>query len=197
MIAQDNGEMAPIIDTHLFEAIVTIGIFVIILAAFFIEMYRVGIAILEMAGEYLWNLLAHEVKWLNIAFISVSIFTGGMMFLIMSEISKKLDTAFTQLKTEIKKKDEYIAELEAETGIKEKDEYIAELEADLKIWNYQFCKLQMQMDEKRPKEQEAPKEEEKEAPKEEEKEAPKEEEKEAPKEEEEEEEEEEEDNVEN
>ena len=136
MIAQDNGEMAPIIDTHLFEAIVTIGLFVITLAAFSIEIYRVGIVILEIAGEYLWNLLAQEVEWINIAFISFSIFTGGMTFLIMSEISKKLDTAFTQLKTEIK----------------EKDVHIAELEAELKALNHQIMQ-NLKMDENTPEEQ--------------------------------------------
>jgi hypothetical protein len=119
LIAQENGEMFPFpfIDTHIFAAVIVVGINLFISSFVIMGIYKLAMILLNLsfvACQYLWSILTPGNEILEVALISSSIFAAGMWILAMNELSTKLDSTFEKLKNRLKEKDSRITELESE-----------------------------------------------------------------------------------
>lgn len=110
LIARDNGEMEPFINTDnlIFVINACIGIFISI-----VLFKTVSFLCFPVINE-IWNLLALGNHWLELVAFVCLIFIGGMLHLIMGEIANKIEITIAKLKETIKEKDSRIAKLELE-----------------------------------------------------------------------------------
>ena len=69
----------------------------------------------------LWSLLTPGNQWQELFLIGSSILLGTLMLLIINEIFKKLDEAFTKLNNQLKEKDARIVALESKLDLKERE----------------------------------------------------------------------------
>jgi len=119
LVAQENGEIFPFpfLDTHLFAAVIIVGMNVFISSCVLIGAYKIAMLLLKLgfeACQYLWSTLTPGNELLEVALIASSIFAAVMWILAMNELSAKLDSTFEKLKNRLKEKDSRIAELESE-----------------------------------------------------------------------------------
>lgn len=108
LIARDNGEMEPFINTDNLIFVINACICIFISIVLF---KTVSFLCFPVINE-IWNLLALGNHWLELVAIVCLIFIGGMLHLIMGEIANKIEITIEKLKEKIKEKDSRIAELE-------------------------------------------------------------------------------------
>ena len=110
LIARDNGEMEPFINTDNLIFVINACIFIFISIVLF---KTVSFLCFPVINE-IWNLLALGNHWLELVAFVCLIFIGGMLHLIMGEIANKIEITIAKLKEKIKEKDSRIAKLELE-----------------------------------------------------------------------------------
>jgi hypothetical protein len=110
LIARDNGEMEPFINTDNLIFVINACIFIFISIVLF---KTVSFLCFPVINE-IWNLLALGNHWLELVAFVCLIFIGGMLHLIMGEIANKIEITIAKLKEKIKEKDSRIAKPELE-----------------------------------------------------------------------------------
>jgi len=110
LIARDNGEMEPFINTDNLIFVINACICIFISIVLF---KTVSFLCFPVINE-IWNLLALGNHWLELVAFVCLIFIGGMLHLIMGEIANKIEITIAKLKEKIKEKDCRIAKLELE-----------------------------------------------------------------------------------
>jgi len=110
LIARDNGEMEPFINTDNLIFVINACICIFISIVLF---KTVSFLCFPVINE-IWNLLALGNHWLELVAFVCLIFIGGMLHLIMGEIANKIEITIAKLKEKIKEKDSRIAKLELE-----------------------------------------------------------------------------------
>ena len=126
LINRENGELFPLIDSHIFTTFITIfflNIFLISVLLGLLKLVNILINIGYDLFDKLWLILTPGNQWLEIIFITICVLFGATMIIIMNELLKKLDITFTKLQHQIKEKNMRIAELELilEKNINEKE----------------------------------------------------------------------------
>ena len=120
LIDREDGEILPLIDSHLFTAFVmVVGLNIALILGFLIAL-DVGRLVFKCLTK-LWSLLTPGNQWRELFLIGSSIFLGTLMLLIINEIFKKLDEAFTKLNNQLKEKDARIVALESKLDLKERE----------------------------------------------------------------------------
>ena len=120
LIDREDGENLPLIDSHLFTAFaMVVGINIALILVFLIAL-DVGRLVFKGLTK-LWSLLTPGNQWQELFLIGSSIFLGTLMLLIINEMFKKLDEAFTKLNKQLKEKDARIVALESKLDLKEKE----------------------------------------------------------------------------
>jgi hypothetical protein len=120
LIDREDGEILPLIDSHLFTAFVmVVGLNIVLILGFLIAL-DVGRLVFKCLTK-LWSLLTPGNQWRELFLIGSSIFLGTLMLLIINEIFKKLDEAFTKLNNQLKEKDARIVALESKLDLKERE----------------------------------------------------------------------------
>jgi hypothetical protein len=123
LIDREDGEILPLIDSHLFTAFVmVVGLNIALILVFLITL-DVGRLVFKGLIK-LWSLLTPGNQWQELFLIGSSIFLGTLMLLIINEIFKKLDEAFTKLNNQLKEKDAHIVALESKLDLKEKELFL-------------------------------------------------------------------------
>jgi hypothetical protein len=123
LIDREDGEILPLIDSHLFTAFVmVVGLNIALILVFLIAL-DVGRLVFKGLIK-LWSLLTPGNQWQELFLIGSSIFLGTLMLLIINEIFKKLDEAFTKLNNQLKEKDAHIVALESKLDLKEKELFL-------------------------------------------------------------------------
>ena len=120
LIDREDGEILPLIDSHLFTAFVmVVGLNIALILGFLIAL-DVGRLVFKGLTK-IWSLLTPGNQWRELFLIGSSIFLGTLMLLIINEIFKKLDEAFTKLNNQLKEKDARIVALESKLDLKERE----------------------------------------------------------------------------
>ena len=120
IIDREDGEILPLIDSHLFTAFVmVVGLNIALILGFLIAL-DVGRLVFKGLTK-IWSLLTPGNQWRELFLIGSSIFLGTLMLLIINEIFKKLDEAFTKLNNQLKEKDARIVALESKLDLKERE----------------------------------------------------------------------------
>ena len=120
LIDREDGEILPLIDSHLFTAFVmVVGLNIALILGFLIAL-DVGRLVFKGLTK-IWSLLTPGNQWQELFLIVSSIFLGTLMLLIINEIFKKLDEAFTKLNNQLKEKDARIVALESKLDLKERE----------------------------------------------------------------------------
>jgi hypothetical protein len=120
LIDREDGEILPLIDSHLFTAFVmVVGLNMVLILGFLISL-DVGRLVFKGLTK-LWSLLTPGNQWQELFLIGSSIFLGTLMLLIINEIFKKLDEAFTKLNNQLKEKNARIVALESKLDLKERE----------------------------------------------------------------------------
>ena len=120
LIDREDGEILPLIDSHLFTAFVmVVGLNITLILVFLIAL-DVGRLVFKGLTK-IWSLLTPGNQWQELFLIVSSIFLGTLMLLIINEIFKKLDEAFTKLNNQLKEKDARIVALESKLDLKERE----------------------------------------------------------------------------
>jgi hypothetical protein len=120
LIDREDREILPLIDSHLFTAFVmVVGLNIVLILGFLIAL-DVGRLVFKCLTK-LWSLLTPGNQWRELFLIGSSIFLGTLMLLIINEIFKKLDEAFTKLNNQLKEKDARIVALESKLDLKERE----------------------------------------------------------------------------
>ena len=120
LIDQEDGEILPLIDSHLFTTLVmVVGLNIILIIGLLtaLKVGRVGLHLLFKALTQIWGLLTPGNEIQDLFLIGSSIFLGSMLILIMNELLKKLDDSFTKLNIQLKEKDARIIELETNLSL--------------------------------------------------------------------------------
>jgi hypothetical protein len=120
LIDREDREILPLIDSHLFTAFVmVVGLNIALILGFLIAL-DVGRLVFKGLTK-IWSLLTPGNQWRELFLIGSSIFLGTLMLLIINEIFKKLDEAFTKLNNQLKEKDARIVALESKLDLKERE----------------------------------------------------------------------------
>lgn len=120
---QRNGQMLPIIDTHMFGAIFVCGINGVALATMCFLLYKL-LDYVSFALTPLWNFLIPKNEWIEIVIIVLTVICCVILVIIFRSMVDELDNNFTQLKTEIRIKEERIRELEKQVLLLQKEEFV-------------------------------------------------------------------------
>ena len=120
LIDREDREILPLIDSHLFTAFVmVVGLNIALILVFLIAL-DVGRLVFKGLTK-LWSLLTPGNQWQELFLIGSSILLGTLMLLIINEIFKKLDEAFTKLNNQLKEKNARIVALESKLDLKERE----------------------------------------------------------------------------
>ena len=120
LIDREDGEILPLIDSHLFTTfamVVGLNIALIIGLLLVLKVGRIGLSLVFKGLTKIWSLLTPGNQWQELFLIGSSIILGSMLILIMNEILKKLDDSFTKLHTQLKEKDARIVALEEQLAL--------------------------------------------------------------------------------
>ena len=120
LIDREDGEILPLIDSHLFTTfamVVGLNIALIIGLLLVLKVGRIGLSLVFKGLTKIWSQLTPGNQWQELFLIGSSIFLGSMLILIMNEILKKLDDSFTKLHTQLKEKDALIVALEEKLAL--------------------------------------------------------------------------------
>lgn len=120
LIDREDGEILPLIDSHLFTTfamVVGLNIALILGLLCALKVGRVGLTLVFKGLTKIWSLLTPGNQWQELFLIGSSIFLGAMLILIMNEILQKLDDSFTKLHTQLKEKDARIVALEEQLSL--------------------------------------------------------------------------------
>lgn len=120
LIDREDGEILPLIDSHLFTTfamVVGLNIALIIGLLCVLKVGRIGLSLVFKGLTKIWSQLTPGNQWQELFLIGSSIFLGAMLILIMNEILQKLDDSFTKLHTQLKEKDARIVALEAKLAL--------------------------------------------------------------------------------
>ena len=120
LIDREDGEILPLIDSHLFTTfamVVGLNIALIIGLLIVIKVGRIGLSLVFKGLTKIWSQLTPGNQWQELFLIGSSIILGSMLILIMNEILKKLDDSFTKLHTQLKEKDARIVALEEKLAL--------------------------------------------------------------------------------
>ena len=120
LIDREDGEILPLIDSHLFTTfamVVGLNIVLILGLLCVLKVGRIGLSLGFKGLTKIWSLLTPGNQWQELFLIGSSIFLGTMLILIMNEILKKLDDSFTKLHTQLKEKDARIVALEEQLSL--------------------------------------------------------------------------------
>jgi hypothetical protein len=120
LIDQEDGEILPLIDSHLFTTfamVVGLNIALIIGLLCVLKVGRIGLSLVFKGLTKIWSQLTPGNQWQELFLIGSSIFLGSMLILIMNEILKKLDDSFTKLNNQLKEKDALIVALEEKLAL--------------------------------------------------------------------------------
>ena len=121
LIDREDGEILPLIDSHLFTTFALVVGLNIVLILGLLTVFKVGktgLTLLFKGLTKIWSLLTPGNQWQELFLIGSSIFLGVMLILIMNEILKKLDNSLTKLNTQLKEKDARIVALEEKLALK-------------------------------------------------------------------------------
>ena len=131
IIDQEDGEILPLIDSHLFTTfamVVGLNIALIIGLLCVLKVGRIGLSLVFKGLTKIWSQLTPGNQWQELFLIGSSIFLGSMLILIMNEILKKLDDSFTKLNNQLKEKDALIVALEEKLALNVVQESVANME---------------------------------------------------------------------
>ena len=120
LIDREDGEILPLIDSHLFTTfamVVGLNIALILGLLCALKVGRVGLTLVFKGLTKIWSLLTPGNQWQELFLIGSSIFLGAMLILIMNEILQKLDDSFTKLHSQLKEKDARIVALEEQLSL--------------------------------------------------------------------------------
>jgi len=120
LIDREDGEILPLIDSHLFTTfamVVGLNIALILGLLCALKVGRVGLTLVFKGLTTIWSLLTPGNQWQELFLIGSSIFLGAMLILIMNEILQKLDDSFTKLNNQLKEKDARIVALEEQLSL--------------------------------------------------------------------------------
>lgn len=131
LIDREDGEILPLIDSHLFTTfamVVGLNIALIIGLLCVLKVGRIGLTLVFKGLTKIWSQLTPGNQWQELFLIGSSIFLGSMLILIMNEILKKLDDSFTKLHTQLKEKDALIVALEEKLALNVVQESVANMD---------------------------------------------------------------------
>ena len=131
LIDREDGEILPLIDSHLFTTfamVVGLNIALIIGLLIVIKVGRIGLSLVFKGLTKIWSQLTPGNQWQELFLIGSSIILGSMLILIMNEILKKLDDSFTKLHTQLKEKDARIVALEEKLALNVVQESVANMD---------------------------------------------------------------------
>ena len=120
LIDREDGEILPLIDSHLFTTfamVVGLNIALIIGLLCVLKVGRIGLSLVFKGLTKIWSQLTPGNQWQELFLIGSSIFLVAMLILIMNEILQKLDDSFTKLHTQLKEKDALIVALEEKLAL--------------------------------------------------------------------------------
>lgn len=117
---EHNGEIKPFIEPHVFAAIYVCVTNIFVVSIALVATYNlfdyVTIGVKHLCS-YLWNnMLTHRYKWIDILLIVNSLLTFLCGF-VLNCITDVMIEKYIKLKTELKKKEERIKELESQLNI--------------------------------------------------------------------------------
>ena len=131
LIDREDGEILPLIDSHLFTTfamVVGLNIALIIGLLIVIKVGRIGLSLVFKGLTKIWSQLTPGNQWQELFLIGSSIFLVAMLILIMNEILQKLDDSFTKLHTQLKEKDARIVALEEKLALNVVQESVANMD---------------------------------------------------------------------
>ena len=131
LIDREDGEILPLIDSHLFTTfamVVGLNIALIIGLLCVLKVGRIGLSLVFKGLTKIWSQLTPGNQWQELFLIGSSIILGSMLILIMNEILKKLDDSFTKLHTQLKEKDARIVALEEKLALNVVQESVANMD---------------------------------------------------------------------
>ena len=131
LIDREDGEILPLIDSHLFTTfamVVGLNIALIIGLLCVLKVGRIGLSLVFKGLTKIWSQLTPGNQWQELFLIGSSIFLVAMLILIMNEILQKLDDSFTKLHTQLKEKDARIVALEEKLALNVVQESVANMD---------------------------------------------------------------------